>query len=94
MTKPPPISFDPAKDVANQAKHGVALSDATRFDFETAYVRDDERSDYGERRQIAIGEVDGRLHVLVYTVRGRTCRVISLRKANRREIRDYVEHRS
>lgn len=88
------MDFDPAKDAANQAKHGVSLSEAVGFDFETAYVRPDDRADYGELREIAIGEIEGRLYVLVFTMRGRTCRVISLRKANRREIRDYAEYRS
>lgn len=84
-----PITFDPAKDAANRAKHGVSLVDAERFEFETALVAIDNRADYGERREIAIGFVGSRLHVMVFTLREEACRVISLRKANSREVRFY-----
>lgn len=89
MNKPLPISFDPAKSDANLAKPGVALSEAEGFDFETALIRRDTRADYGEARDVAIGMIGARLHVLVFTMRGATLRVISLRKANRREINLY-----
>lgn len=45
----------------------------------------DTRQDYGENRWITIGFLDGRMVVLVWTERGDTIRVISLRKANGRE---------
>ena len=49
----------------------------------------DTRRDYGERRIIAYGLIRGRLHVCVYTLRGVVHRIISLRKANRREVDAY-----
>jgi len=45
----------------------------------------DRRRDYGEERVIAIGEVDGEVLVVVYTDRGNTRRIISARRANRKE---------
>tara|TARA_R110002020_G_scaffold266483_33_gene481499 strand:+ start:16303 stop:16590 length:288 start_codon:yes stop_codon:yes gene_type:complete len=87
-----PIDFDPAKDLVNQSKHGVSLANARSFEFETALTVVDDRADYGERREIAIGYVGDRLHVLVFTVRTETIRVISLRKANNREVRTYEQN--
>ncbi|MDZ4364164.1 BrnT family toxin [Brevundimonas sp.] len=85
------IVFDPAKDVVNVAKHGVSLGRAHEFVFEDSLIEADDRFDYQESRWIAYGYLDGRLHVLVFTQRGDTIRVISLRKANQREKR-HVEH--
>ena len=81
------IEFDPGKDVANQAKHGIALSRAAEFDWGSAMVRPDMRIRYGESRFIATGLLEGRVHVLVYTPRDDRVRVIGLRKANAREVR-------
>lgn len=51
------FEFDPAKDEANRAKHGIALSRAADFDWGTAVIRPDLRSSYGESRFIAIGRL-------------------------------------
>lgn len=84
-------TFDPAKAVANRAAHGVDFAAAAAFDWETALVVEDDRRDYGERRYIALGGIRGRIHVMVFTPRGGTVRLISLRKANDREIRRYEQ---
>jgi uncharacterized protein len=83
------LEFDAAKDAVNRAKHGVSLSDAERFDFETATGRIDDRFDYGETRQVAIGWLDGELFTVVFTMRGDVFRIISLRRANRFERNQY-----
>lgn len=83
------FEFDKAKNEANIAKHGVDMASVAEFEFDSAVVRVDARKGYGETRSIAIGYIAGRLHVLVFTKRGQTIRVISLRKANRREARAY-----
>jgi uncharacterized DUF497 family protein len=87
--------FDPVKDVSNQAKHGVSLALAEIL-FIGPYVSvSDDRFDYGEVREIAFGVIHGRLFVCVYVdrtaERDRTTerRVISLRKANKREVMRY-----
>lgn len=84
------FEWDEEKAGANLAKHGVAFSNVTSFAFATAIVADDDRMDYGEKRMVAMGLIGDRLHCLVYTRRGQRVRVISLRKANRKEIEAYV----
>lgn len=79
------IEFDPAKDAANIAKHGVSLAKAADLDISVAVTAQDTRFAYGEDRFIAIGPVGADLHVLVYTLRGENVRAISLRPANEKE---------
>ena len=86
------IEFDPAKDVANQAKHGVPLSMADDLDWEAALVWVDERFEYGESRMIALAPQTAILYYVAFVVRGEVRRVISLRRANRREVKHYVEN--
>jgi len=52
-------------------------------------VRADTRWDYGEDRYQLLGRIDSRVFFLVYTLRGETIRIISARKANRREVKTY-----
>jgi len=86
------IEFDPAKDVANQAKHGVSLAMASDLDWKAALVWVDERFDYGESRMIALAPQTGILYYVAFVDRGEARRVISLRRANRREVKHYVEN--
>ncbi|ADE10624.1 BrnT family toxin [Sideroxydans lithotrophicus] len=86
------IEFDPAKDAANHAKHGVSLSMAVDLDWEAALVWVDERLEYGETRMIALAPKTETLYCVVFVNRGELRRVISLRRANRREVKYYVEN--
>ena len=79
------FGWDQEKDAANRAKHGIALGDAVRMDWEKGRDIFDDRFDYGENRIIRYALLDTRLHVCVYTLRNHTRRIISLRKANERE---------
>jgi hypothetical protein len=81
--------FDPAKDAINQAKHGVPLALAEVLFAGPHVSMPDDRFDYGEVRQVAFGFIRDRLFVCVYVDRGMERRVISLRKANKREVRRY-----
>jgi uncharacterized protein len=83
------IEFDRGKNIANVAKHGIDMAAAAEFDFETAVTWTDTRKSYAETRIIAVGFIAHRLYVLVFTMRGRIMRVISLRKANRKESAAY-----
>ncbi|MCO5761620.1 MAG: BrnT family toxin, partial [Chromatiaceae bacterium] len=74
------IEFDPAKNSWNVQARGLLFGRVGEFDFETAY------RDYGEVRFRALGLLEGRPHALVPTVLADGIRVISLRKANRREV--------
>ena len=86
-----PVAFDPRKDGLNQAKHGVSLAEAARLEWGSAVIWTDLRWAYGEVRQCAIGYIGLRLHCVVFVERTDERRVISLRKANKREIRFYAE---
>ncbi len=83
------IEFDPTKDQANREKHGLSLALAEAFELDTALVEIDDRRAYNEERFVALGLIGDRVHVLVFTVRGEAIRVISLRKANQREVKRY-----
>lgn len=83
------FEWDDAKDRANRAKHGLSLAEAARLDWQVGVDVADLRHDYGEVRLTRYARLDGRLHVCVFTVRNPRLRIISLRKANRREIRQY-----
>jgi uncharacterized DUF497 family protein len=85
------IEFDPAKNSRNIVLRGISFERAAEFDLATAWVVEDDRMDYGETRYRAIGNLDLRLHVLVFTETARGIRVISLRKANKREERRYEQ---
>ena len=85
------IEFDPGKDAGNRAKHGCSFVDALMLDWRSLAVIEDRRSDYGEPRWRGMGPIRGRLHCVVFTIRGDAIRIISLRKANRREIEAHHE---
>ncbi len=85
------IEFDPAKDAANQAKHGVSLFMAVELDWEAALVWVDDRVEYNEIRMIALAPKSEILYYVAFVDRGEVRRIISLRRANRREVKNYVE---
>jgi uncharacterized DUF497 family protein len=77
--------WDETKRQANLAKHGVDFAVADGLDLASAISEPDTRHDYGEPRFVVTGTIGGRLHIMVYTPRGKRLRIISLRKANGRE---------
>ena len=85
------IEFDPDKDSANQAKHGVSLALVAALDWEAALVWVDDRFDYAELRMIALAPKTETLYYVAFVDRGKARRIISLRRANRREAKHYVE---
>jgi uncharacterized DUF497 family protein len=85
------IEFDPSKDEANLAKHGVSLCMAVELDWEAALVWVDERFEYNETRMIALAPNTEILYYVAFVDRGAVRRIISLRRANRREVKHYVE---
>lgn len=84
------IEFDANKSAENVVSRGLTFALVDGFDWDTALVVEDTRFDYPERRFQALGRIDGRLHMVVFTpvALGRV-RVISFRKANAREVRRY-----
>ncbi len=82
------IEFDPEKDAANIAKHGVSLARTIDFDPEVTVV--DDRFEYGETRYRSFGMLDGLPHCLVFTTTDHAVRAISLRRAHLKEYRRYA----
>lgn len=85
------IEFDPAKNERNIHERGLSFDMAADFDWETVLVIVDDRRDYGECRFRALGFIGDRLHALVFTPREGGIRVISLRRANQREVKSYEQ---
>ena len=79
------ISYDPVKRDKTFAERKLDFMRAPEIFANEQYTRQDDREDYGELRFITFGTLDGRLVVLVWTPRGDTRHIISLRKANERE---------
>jgi uncharacterized DUF497 family protein len=88
-----PFEWDEAKNRANRAKHGISFEEAqAAFDGPVLTARDD-RYNYGEQRFISYGQLGGLVVVVVaHTTRGERTRLISARKANRKESQTYYEH--
>lgn len=85
-----PFDWNPTKAATNHAKHGVWFEAIEEFDWTTAMVFADVRGGYPEPRLGALGAIGDRLHFVVYTVERRSIRIISLRKANRKEVTYYA----
>jgi uncharacterized DUF497 family protein len=84
------IEFDPRKDADNLAKHGVSLGLASELDWDAALVWVDDRFEYGELRMIALAPRASILYYVAFVDRGDVQRIISLRRATRREVKHYV----
>jgi len=83
------IDFDPEKSRINAVQRGLPFELAAYFEFDTALINEDTRRNYGEIRYSAIGNIHERLHVLAFKETPWGIRVISLRKANFREVCRY-----
>lgn len=83
------IEFDPIKNDKNLRERGLAFDQAAKFDFSTAKIVEDQRKDYVERRYLALGKLGRRVHMLVFSETATGIRIISFRKANRREVKLY-----
>jgi uncharacterized DUF497 family protein len=85
------FEWDPRKNAANIAKHGIDFEDAIGI-FERAVLEfEDTRRHYGERRLVAVGVIGGSAVTVVYTPRGGNLRIISARRARRHERAAYRE---
>lgn len=81
------ITFDPAKRDKTLAERGLDFRRAAELFDGIHLTRADDRRDYGEQRFITAGRLDQRIVIIVWTARGRARRIISMRKANGREIK-------
>jgi uncharacterized protein len=83
------FEWDPAKNAANIAKHGIDFEDAIAVFDEPFYEQRDDRLDYGEERLAVIGRIGERFLYVVYTWRSEKRRIVSARWANEHERRAY-----
>ena len=83
------ITYDNKKNESNKEKHGLNLSDAKDLDWNSVLSKPDTRRDYRELREIGYGVMGDRLYCVVFVQRGQSYHVISFRKANRREVKEY-----
>lgn len=83
------LSFDPDKNKRNIQERELDFNLAAELDWGTALIDEDTRQDYGKRRYRVLGCIGERLCALIFTPRAGTVHVISLRKANAREVKHY-----
>jgi uncharacterized DUF497 family protein len=86
------IRYDPKKDAANVAKHGVSLALARQLDWDSGLEWTDDRQDYSEERMVALAPSGDTLYYVAFVDRGRVRRIISLRPATRREVKHYQQN--
>ncbi len=79
------FEWDEAKSRRNLKERGFDFEFAARIFEGDLLEHEDRRRDYGERRFVSIGEIEGEVFVVVYTSRGANHRIISARHATRRE---------
>lgn len=83
------IEFDPAKNQRNIEERGLSFEQAQDIDWSTALIWQDRRFVYGEVRHSALAFLEGRLHFIAFKFIEDGIRIISFRKANKREVKDY-----
>jgi uncharacterized DUF497 family protein len=81
--------WDAAKNRSNFAKHGLDFADAELVFADPCVTFVDYRFDYGEERFVTLGLLAGRQVAIAHAPRGEATRIISMRKANRREQKIY-----
>ena len=83
------ISYDPAKREQTLVLRGIDMADAGDVLAGPCLTIEDDRFDYGEPRFISVGFLRSRMVLVAWTPRNDTLRIISMRKANAREIARY-----
>jgi uncharacterized protein len=84
--------WNEAKNCSKFAKHGLDFADAEQVFAGPCVTFVDRRFDYGEERLITLGMLAGRVVIIAHAPRGDDItRIISMRKANRREQKIYQE---
>lgn len=85
------IEYDKNKSEKNVRERNISFDEVMNFDWETAVYKEDVRKSYPEKRIIAMGFLNQRLHVICFTETEVGVRIISFRKANTREVKKYEE---
>lgn len=85
------LEFDPEKDRQNVRKHGISLARFADMNEDSYLSARDERDYDGEERWTFFGLIDATLYCAVITYRDHRSRIISLRRATKRERQLYDE---
>ena len=85
------IEFDANKNDINIRDRGLSFALVESFDFDSALIWQDMRKPCPEVRFTALGLLAGRVHSLVFIEAAKGIRVISFRKANKREVKRYEQ---
>lgn len=83
------FEWDDEKRQHNLAKHGVDFLYAAQIFAGDVVKIVDDRQDYGETRYLALGTMGDEIFAVVYTMRGENVRLISARKARKKEYERY-----
>ena len=84
------LEWDDAKCKQTLRERGIDFADCAKVFDGPTYSFSDSRKDYGEERVCTVGVLEGRLLIIVSTERGDTIRIISVRRANEREEKEYA----
>jgi len=84
------ITFDPAKDAKNIAKRGLSLALAQTLEWDLLRAEEDTREAYGEIRMVGFAPIGRTVYCVVFAEEEDVYRIISLRKALPKEVRDYA----
>ena len=85
------IEYDKNKSEKNVRERNLSFDETINFDWETAIYEEDIRKSYPEKRIIAMGFLNQRVHVICFSEAKNGVRIISFRKANKREVKRYEE---
>ncbi|MDQ7001479.1 MAG: BrnT family toxin [Ghiorsea sp.] len=81
--------WDEKKREHNRMTRNIDFTIASGFIWDEALTIEDTRSDYNESRFLSYAPIMDRLYAMIWTQRGGIRRIISLRKANKREVLQY-----
>jgi len=83
------FEFDHAKSAANKQKHGIDFNEATTLWEDDNGLEVPAKDQAGERRLARVALIGAKLWFCVYTMRGETVRIISVRRARDHEKERY-----
>ncbi len=85
------ITYDPVKNISNIEKHGISLAERRNLKWDLLLAKQDTRIEYSEIRMIGYAPIKDRVFCVLFTDRDNIRRIISLRKANKREVENYAK---
>lgn len=84
------ITFDPNKDALNIRNHKISLREAENLEWDWLIAEEDDRYSYSEVRMVGFAPMGSAVFCVVFTEENDIFRVISLRHATKREVKDYA----